>query len=483
MSNTDFTSEKSSKNEGSEVLVDLYKIYGHNPWRKPMSNIIWGFIFTIVTFNFLGLQYILPTVGVGLLYIGFRDLRKENKVLNVAWIFSIINMVINVLNLIYISTPMSVNFKSNGWIVFILTVFQVSFIIIFREGLNRIFENAHIKPTRDPLLGLVIWKIIILICAITQLGNIWLIFIPLLFFYFYIFYSLYRLADDLLGINFRNSERIFKISSKMFLLIYMIVCTFIVGICGVVSNNIRLDSTEFITPELSEKRDMLIDLGFPEYILKDILDDEVDMLQDAIFVEYSKELLMFDYKEETIESNLGGVTNISTIQKPGKNNLEATIIYVELKDNRMYAFEYFDWKDGGAYWHDGFTIGGNVRLELINGRLLYENNGISYFAPIPRLKSRMAIESDLFGDEIKSDKITGAVNYPFGSDRQRGYVFYRLDIDKDRWAGAILLNYTHYSNPFRIPYAETEQNNLIFNDRLKQHYTNFETKAYREASE
>ena len=192
---------------------------------------------------------------------------------------------------------------------------------------------------------------------------------------------------------------------------------------------------------------------------------------------------MFDYKEETIESDLGGVTNISTTQKPGKNNLESTIIYVELKDNRMYAFEYFHWKDGGAYWHDGFSISGNTRLELINGRLLYKNNGISYFAPIPRLKSTITIESDLFGDEIKYDKITGAVNYPLGSDRQRGYVFYRLDIGKGGRAGANLLNYTHYSNPFRIPYAETEQNTLIFNDRVKQHYTNFENKDYREASE
>ena len=38
----------------------------------------------------------------------------------------------------------------------------------------------------------------------------------------------------------------------------------------------------------------------------------------------------------------------------------------------------------------------------------------------------MISESDCFGSERESEKIAGAVNYPFGSERQRGYVFYQL---------------------------------------------------------
>lgn len=325
MRNSDFISEKPSNNEGGEVSVELDEKYGDNPWSKPMSNITWGFIFTIITFNFLGLQYILPTLGVVLLYIGFHDLRKENKALNAAWIFSIINMVLQVLNLIYISTPMSVNFKSSGAVGFILTVFQVSFLLIFREGLKMVFEKADRNPTRDPLLWMAIWRIIVLICAITQLGSIWFIFIPLIFFYFYIFSSLYRLSDDLVGISCRHSEMILRISSKKFVWLYMIGCAFIVTICCVAANNIRLDSMEFSIPDSSEKRDILIDLGFPEYILNDISDDDIDLLQDPIFVESSKELLMFDYEDEAIKNEWGGY---STIQKPGKNNLELSLIHI-----------------------------------------------------------------------------------------------------------------------------------------------------------
>ncbi|MBA4510051.1 hypothetical protein FDG04_11125 [Clostridium sporogenes] len=153
MSNTDFQSYKTS-----------------NPWCKPMSNITWGFVFTIMTFNFLGLQYILPTIGVGFIYTGFYDLRKENKELNNAWIFSIINMLVHVLGLICANTPLNVNFKNNAIMIFILTAFQVSFFLIFRKGLKKLFEKASVKPRKDPLLGVIIWRIVIVIFVIAKLS-------------------------------------------------------------------------------------------------------------------------------------------------------------------------------------------------------------------------------------------------------------------------------------------------------------------------
>ncbi len=132
---------------------------------------------------------------------------------------------------------------------------------------------------------------------------------------------------------------------------------------------------------------------------------------------------------------------------------------------------------------DGFTISGSERLELINGRLLYKKNGTSYSSTIPRLKNEMISESDCFGSERESEKIAGAVNYPFGSERQRGYVFYQLDIRKGVWAGCNIFNYIHYSNPFRSSYEETERKTLIFINKRRQHSENFITKAYREANE
>ena len=63
---------------------------------------------------------------------------------------------------------------------------------------------------------------------------------------------------------------------------------------------------------------MLIDKGFPRDIIKDISDEEIALLKDAIVIKSSNEVLMFDYEEETIEDDLG----VRTYNKiPGKYNL------------------------------------------------------------------------------------------------------------------------------------------------------------------
>ncbi|GEM_PF-414771 len=471
--------EEIIKEQLSEVTANEDQVIRTNPWRDPISNITWGFVFTAITFNFLGLQYILPTLGAGLLYIGFRDLRKENSWLNASWILAIINVVIHTGYLIYINTPLSVSLQSNVIIGFIVTAFQISFFLIFREGLKLVFQKADTKPPRDPLYSAAIWRIIMLICAMTPFGSIWLVFIPMMISYFYIFRSMYRLGDDLGDIGYSPVEVHVKVGSRPWVWRYLLVCTLLVGICCVGSNHLILDSSEFIPQTNSETRKLLTRMGFPEDILKEVSDEDVALLQDAIYVEAFSELLMFDPKEVT-NTNEYNVTTFT--QEPGNNNLKATTIYIQLQDNTLYALEYFQWQDGNVFSHDGFTIGGSVPFELINGMLLYEKNGTSYSSPIPRLRNEVVTTVDWFGGSNQSRQITGAVNYPFGSETQRGYVFYRVKLTESNSILSNGFNYAHYSNPFRTPYAETEQrvlgNQLILNGEKMQHYTNFRTKAY-----
>ena len=456
---------------------DMGIVSSNNPWHKPISNITWGFVFTVMNFDFFNLKYVLVTIGVVLLFLGFYDLRKINKELHTAWIFSIINLVFHVLNLIYLTTSLHIRFNRMGIAIFLSTLFQITFFLIFRSGLNKIFHEAAVKPYKDPLLWLIIWRIVIVICAITQLGSIWFIALPLICFYFYNFRSLYKFGDLLSQINFKFHEGDNRFSRKRYFAGYLASCIFIVILCSSLSNHIKLDAKEFVKPNTSETRQKLIGLGFPENILKDISEDEVALLEDAIYVDAFSELLMFDPKEETVKGEFNVYT---TKEKPGKINLEVTSIYVELdngtEESTMYSFQYFQWQDGGAYWYDGIKVRGTVPLELISGRLLYEKDGISYLADIPRLKNEMVSETDWFGYTNNSEQITGAVSYPFSSDNQRGYVFYKLKLNKDLCYGGNIFKYIHYQNPVRIPYEETELSGILSSVNIKSLYTNFERK-------
>ena len=183
------------------------------------------------------------------------------------------------------------------------------------------------------------------------------------------------------------------------------------------------------------------------------------LLKNPIYVDSSSEILNYGY------------------------NLEATSIYIELEDNSMYSVQYFNWKDGKAYWRDNFSVSCSEVLKLISGRLLYEEKGIEKIALIPKLKNELITSNDWFGNLLESWTITGSVNYPFGSTKQRGYVFYKLDLKEDVCFGGNIFNYAHYILPFRVPYSETEGTNNLFNENLRQHYTNFKTKDYRETNE
>ena len=56
-----------------------------SPWRKAMVQVLWGLGLTAITFNFLGLNYILPSLGCALMLLGFRTLRGANRHFRLAY--------------------------------------------------------------------------------------------------------------------------------------------------------------------------------------------------------------------------------------------------------------------------------------------------------------------------------------------------------------------------------------------------------------
>ncbi|MBS5306635.1 hypothetical protein PMY73_12540 [Clostridium tertium] len=447
--------------KGESIVLEEANL--KNFWYESMKNITIGFMFTLMTFDFFYLQYMLPSIGAVLLYIGFHNLRKANKDLNLAWIFSIINMIFRVLNLIYLNTPLNVNVKGIGILAFVSTVFQLSFLVIFRLGLKKIFQGSGVTLKKDVILRIIIWRIVIIICALTELGQIWVISIPIIIYYFYIFRSLYKLSYDAEAIIYIDLRKIEILNKKKLIYTYMLFSTFVVGVCCVFSNHISLDSSEVISVKEFGIRNTLIDKGIPIEIVKDIEDEDISKLKNLINIEYFSEDLKFN-----------SILNDDGI------DFQVTTIFFELYGNEMYAIEYFNWGEEGPYWQDGFEISNTRPLNVINGKLLYEKDGVNYSAEIPRLNGGMVTSRDIFRDERQEEKITGAINYPYKSQKQRGYIFYKIDITQETLAGTNLVNYMHYNHPFRIPYTEPEKKSIMFSNNLRQHGMNFSTNLSKE---
>ena len=62
------------------------------PWRRAMRRIVWGIGLTTLTLNFWYLDYLLPAIGVVLLFLGFRTLRRENRWFFICWLVSLCDL-------------------------------------------------------------------------------------------------------------------------------------------------------------------------------------------------------------------------------------------------------------------------------------------------------------------------------------------------------------------------------------------------------
>lgn len=455
---------------------------GHNnPWRGPILFITWGFTLISFTLNFLFLQYILPTIGAVFMYLGFRSLRRSNRWFFAAWIIAAMKLIWQIGHLTVSVTPMITLINQNIVIRIIVISLQIALLAVYRNALRIVYRRIGITPARDPVLLAIIWTILIAVFAFLPFVNHWLVILPLIIFFIIVVRSLHQVGDELdqAASAFINAPS--KVSNKILAWGYLISCLIFVAVFCTISNHLRLEESEKIESTGSETRTALIELGFPEMILLDLTDYDVTKLHGAIHIESSSDSLMFDPVKVSTKT---GENSYTISNKAGNCNLQATTIYIEFPDNLLYVLVYFDWEDSKAYWQDGFTIWGEKNFELLNGILLYEKNGVEYTAPIPRLSCENVTTYNFFGVN-ESRQISGAVSYPYASENQRGYVFYRIQLPAEQWLGCNCFNYLHNHHPFKLPYVETEKQLLhgnLFNNNMQQHYTNFELQAYRDAN-
>ena len=81
-----------------DVVADV------TPWRRAMNRVLTGLGLTSITLNFLYLDYILPAIGMVLLLLGFRALRRENRWFGACFGITLLRAVYLFANLILNST-------------------------------------------------------------------------------------------------------------------------------------------------------------------------------------------------------------------------------------------------------------------------------------------------------------------------------------------------------------------------------------------
>ena len=421
-----------------------------NPWREPIGRIAAGMALTGITLNFLYLQYLLPTLGAALQYLGFRTLRRSGPAFRIAWGLSLVELVWHAVWLMLSASP----WRLEGMTAYALGLagmaVQIARLLLLRAGLRDVCRRAEVEPQGDPLRAAVIWQVLIAVLAFSPLAQSWLAAIPMIIAFVLIIQSLERVGGSLGGAGYCFVNAPVRVSSGVMKWGYLLGCFALVLLTSTVVNHPRLDAQPVPAQGEAETRQALTALGLPEEVLADLSDEHVRALEGALRVDVQQEMMSF-YSSTTTETQKADAD---------ANRLCSYIIYIELPDSRMAVLNYFDWQQGGAYWGDAVMLGWQDTYEYLTGQiggaLLYEKNGQAYTAPIPRLNNGVVTTTDWFSGIQSYPRITGTVSYPFGAQNQRGYVLYILQLRDLNVVGITRGNtwitYRHRLQPFSLPY-------------------------------
>ncbi|WP_297637740.1 hypothetical protein [uncultured Clostridium sp.] len=429
-------------------------------WCESIKKITFGFLFVLVSFQFMGFEYVAPIIGGWLLYSGLRTLKDESSVFKRAWYYSIVNIFTILIDLIIIATPLNIYSQELTVNGVIFAIVRVGFIFEITKGVRKFLEEKKVPLEKDPILRLGLWNTLIILLALMNSEIVIVLLIPMFIYYFYILTRIYKLRY-IFGRDYRyrvNEKRKRNIKE---LGVYTLINVIVVLSCCVFSNHIILESREVRANGSEEKRAELIKLGFPKEILEDIEDEDLEFIRNPTYIKSEYERLSF-------------------YDSP-KDDLESNTIFIETKENDTYVVEHFNWKTPKAFWRDEIEISTTEGVSLVSGKLIYEEKEKSYVSDIPKFKLdsyQESIDDLIYVRQI--ERILADVNYPFESKNNRGYIIYGLNLREGTWNMGNLVNYTHYNNPIRLPFRETGAIKPMFNEKMQQHHTMYETKLGRE---
>ena len=434
-----------------------------NPWYKPILQIVWGLGLTSIQLHFFNLDAILPAIGWLLLLLGFRTLRQENKWFRIAWIAALIGMSTTLFQLLINSTIWAGTVYSSSayvsfskMLMFLSPVMDLSFWL----GLRRIRRKAGLNPGAWAALVLLFWHLLILVLALSQINSM-VFMIVLLAAYIGILVCLSKIPQALRQAGFECRAASVLASDRV------LACTLtgiaMVGVvCGMLfCQKYPMDWTPVSNEDnqqVQQVKEDLIDLGFPDFVLQDLRDEEVLALQGATRVVSGTDVHpVNEGRDVTWKEN----NTYYTDHVYDKKELRITGVAVLLpgEQEQWQIIHHFLWEEQPKFFGTesirilptDYNLDGWLRNEDLNGRLLCEKNGETMEAPYWFLGEKEAIHGGLFGDPSTQTDVFAAFSLPWRATRQRGYLTYSVSEVQDGWIIYSWIDYTHRDSPLLYP--------------------------------
>lgn len=431
------------------------------PWRKAMNRSLAGLALTTIMLNFLGLNYILPAVGVIMMLLGFRALRGENGWFKGCWIISSVRAVCIFASLILNATIyQEAVYASRLSDVFIALNVAMVFLMLFFlwKGFRAVKLKAGLPAHAGGAGAMIVWYALVCLLAAEQYTG-WLILIALIIAYALIIRSLFKLSGELDEAGYAICPAAVRVSDRTLVIALLAAVAAGIVCCKLLFNSYPMQwqpmevSGDTQTAEIKAE---LSALGFPVDILNDLTDEDIMACEGAARVVVETNFYSADEGRTVVSVRDGVIYNYTVYD----DNLRITGVAVELDGGRWKIFHHFRWlSDPGACGTESLQLWPAYRqcqegwspVGDVSGRLLCETDGQTHTAPYYSLGiETYDYDSMFWGAETVTD-VFAAFSLPRSGENCRGYVTYDMAELQDGWMINSWINYTHQRSWFLYP--------------------------------
>ena len=414
------------------------------PWRRSMNRILFGFALCVITLDFLGLNYILPAVGMVLLLLGFRTLRRENGWFVACYGIAVLRTLdffadFILSSTIYKSEILTPDIQSiDNAVVIALLLVQI---LCFWRGLCAVKRKAGLPPTAGAAFAFFVWYVLGVLAALAQLEGLIIVGV-LLISYIFIIVNLCKLSKVLDEAGYTVKPAAVRVTDLCIVIVIAVVV-----VLGCVAGYIFGSSYDMdwkpektaVTDKTQQIKSQLLDLGFPEDVLNDLTAEDIAACEGA---------------EDVGIEVYDGYENGDT-----KWDIRTTDIAVKLsgEQDKWIVIHHFEWNSNPGFYgtealqlwpayqrrndqSDDLYSGGNF-----TGRVLYDKGGKTYASPF-----------FLYAGSTREDPFA-TFSMPADGERCRGYLAYSmvgrgdLDYDKTTQGFTSFLVYIHQWDWLQYP--------------------------------
>lgn len=365
------------------------------PWKRAMRWLLAGMALTTLTLNVLYLNLLLPAIGMVLLLLGFRALRRENRWFGACYAVAVLRTAYVCADLVLNTTiwQRAVHASSLAGVLsgLSLALLFVAFFCLWR-GLRAVQRKAGETPRAWNAAALMVWYA--LLCLLALVGDRigWLLLAVLLAGYTLILRSLWRLSKELDQAGYAVRSAPVRVSDRTLVLALAAVLTAGCA-CGYLwGSRYPMEWTPVEIGEDSQAAGLrvhLLELGMPEYVLDDLTAEELAACEGALQV-------VVDVDDEAVD-------------------------------------------------------GSDEPKLRVTGRVLCEQNGQSYAAPYYFLGEQTCTAGGFPWQQHAGNDVFAAFSMLPGGERCRGYLTYPMEKVRDGFIVNGWLDYTHQKTWLQYP--------------------------------